>query len=60
MKVFEELSTYMESLDKLLRLQPGRLYPGHGPVVEDGVAKIHEYIAHRKMREKQVLLFWKT
>ena len=54
MQVFEELGSYMASLEKLLALCPDRLYPGHGPVVEDGQAVISQYVAHRKAREKQV------
>lgn len=52
--MFEELASYMNSLEKLLTLKPGMLYPGHGPVVKDGRAKILEYISHRNAREKQV------
>mmetsp|Transcript_27786 Transcript_27786/g.77700 ORF Transcript_27786/g.77700 Transcript_27786/m.77700 type:complete len:285 (+) Transcript_27786:64-918(+) len=50
-----DLFTYMESLRKLRSQKPQRLYPGHGDVVPDGVAKIDEYIAHRSARETQVL-----
>jgi len=32
-----------------------RAYPGHGAVIEDSVAKIDEYIAHRRMREEEAL-----
>jgi glyoxylase-like metal-dependent hydrolase (beta-lactamase superfamily II) len=53
--VYEDLATYLSSLDKMRHLFKGRAYPGHGPVVEDGPAKIVEYIEHRKQREEQVI-----
>ncbi|KAG9773266.1 hypothetical protein KCU88_g5838, partial [Aureobasidium melanogenum] len=30
-------------------------FPGHGAVISDSVAKIDEYIAHRRMREEEAL-----
>jgi len=53
--VFEDLSTYLDSLEKMSHQVLGRGYPGHGAVIEDCRAKIIEYIEHRKMREKEVL-----
>lgn len=53
--VFEDLAAYMDSLERMQHLFSGRAYPGHGEVIEDGKAKIKEYIAHRKEREQQVL-----
>jgi glyoxylase-like metal-dependent hydrolase (beta-lactamase superfamily II) len=49
------LSRYMHSLERLRDLGPRTLYPGHGPIVADGVAKLEEYLAHRRLREQQVL-----
>jgi hypothetical protein len=45
------------SLQRLLTLQPAfrRIYPGHGPVVEDGVGAVQQYITHRQARETQIV-----
>ena len=32
-----------------------RLYPAHGAVIDDPYGKLDEYIAHRKLRERQIL-----
>lgn len=53
--VFDSLKDYMESLQKLKSLAPKKIYPGHGPVVENGVEKIDEYIAHRMVSRSWVL-----
>lgn len=52
--VFEDLATYLASLDKMKDLFGGRAYPGHGPVIDDGPAKIQEYVSHRQQREDQI------
>lgn len=52
--VFEDLATYLASLDKMKGLFKGRAYPGHGPAIDDGPAKIQEYISHRQQREDQI------
>ncbi|EFW99862.1 metallo-beta-lactamase superfamily protein [Grosmannia clavigera kw1407] len=65
--VFEDLAVYLHSLALMRSLYTGcspnssaRLYPGHGPVVADGPAKIAEYIQHRKLREDQVVRLLRT
>lgn len=66
--VFEDLNEYMESLERMQKVLlgstgsteggrggGGRVYPSHGEVVEDGLGKIGEYIAHRRQREMEAL-----
>jgi len=49
------LTDYMASLRRLLLEEPGRIYPAHGPCIEDGPAKVREYLAHREEREAQIV-----
>lgn len=49
------MGDYLRSLRTLRARNPRRIYPAHGPVREDAVALIDEYIAHRLERERQVL-----
>jgi len=61
--VFDDLAAYIQSLRKLSGIwahhpagcNTGPIYPGHGPVVEDGRAKIEAYISHRLEREGEIL-----
>lgn len=53
--VFEDLTAYMASLELMAGRFGGRAYPGHGAVVEDGKAKVRDYIKHRREREEQVI-----
>lgn len=48
------LRDYLASLRRLADLQPLTAWPGHGPVIAAPVARIHEYLAHRAERERQV------
>src|SRR5262249_29767145 len=50
-----DLGQYLRSLDRLLALAPVHLHPAHGPEVSDPVALLSTYIAHRRMREEQVI-----
>lgn len=72
--VFEDLTAYMSSLRKcshaLEQLGPSqveaawtdenRLYPAHGPVVEQGRKMLKQYLDHRLEREAQVVELLKT
>jgi len=49
------LRDYLASLERLASLEPQVIYPGHGPVIDRPIELIREYIAHRQMREAQVL-----
>lgn len=49
------MGDYVRSLHTLRVLQPRRIYPAHGPIRDDAMALIDEYIAHRMERERQVL-----
>lgn len=53
--VFEDLYTYMKSLDKLKSLNASVLYPGHGPAVTDPTAHIDRYIRNRNSREAKII-----
>jgi endoribonuclease LACTB2 len=50
-----DLGDYLASLERMLAEAPRRIYPAHGPAIEDGSAKIREYIAHRKAREAEIV-----
>ncbi|KAK5734365.1 hypothetical protein LTR17_009029 [Elasticomyces elasticus] len=53
--VFEDLATYIDSLERMQHQFTGRGYPAHGAVLDDGRAKIREYISHRTKREEEIL-----
>jgi glyoxylase-like metal-dependent hydrolase (beta-lactamase superfamily II) len=48
------LGEYLRSLERLAALDPARMLPGHGPIIEHPLELIAEYIAHRQAREAQV------
>jgi glyoxylase-like metal-dependent hydrolase (beta-lactamase superfamily II) len=50
-----DIAQYLASLEAVAGFEPERLYPGHGPVVEDPGTTIRQYIDHRLEREAQVL-----
>jgi glyoxylase-like metal-dependent hydrolase (beta-lactamase superfamily II) len=49
------LAQYLQSLRRILELQPRRILPGHGAAIEQPAALLRGYIAHRLARERQVV-----
>lgn len=50
-----DLAHYMASLRRVQGLEVDRIYPAHGPVIENARDMIQEYIDHRLLRERQIL-----
>lgn len=50
-----EMAAYLESLERVDRLDLRALLPAHGPVVRRPHALLAEYLEHRREREKKVL-----
>lgn len=48
------LAQYMSSLERISKLDLERMYPGHGPVIEEPAAKIAEYVEHRESRDRRL------
>ncbi len=49
-----DMTAYLASLALLRDLGPRTIFPAHGPPAQGAVAKLEEYLAHRKEREVQV------
>jgi glyoxylase-like metal-dependent hydrolase (beta-lactamase superfamily II) len=49
------LGQYMASLDRVRGLGAVRLLPAHGDIIDDAPAVLAEHLAHRRMRERQVI-----
>jgi len=48
------LRAYLASLERIAALAPVRVFPGHGPVIDDPLGLIAQYIEHRRLRHRQV------
>lgn len=49
------LAGYLAALERLRAMDLALLLPGHGPVVDDPAAKLDEYLAHRRDRERRLV-----
>jgi glyoxylase-like metal-dependent hydrolase (beta-lactamase superfamily II) len=51
-----DMVEYLASLERLRKIRRlARICPAHGDVFDDPDAALEEYVAHRKMRERQIL-----
>lgn len=46
---------YLDSLHRVMALEPARILPAHGPEIDDPRALLTTYVRHREEREQQVL-----
>ncbi len=49
------LAQYLASLERVAALAPARVFPAHGPAIDDPQALVARYLAHRRDRERQIL-----
>lgn len=50
-----DMAAYLEQLERLKHLRLRAIAPGHGDLIGDPVAKLDEYLAHRRLREDIVV-----
>ena len=50
-----DLADYLHSLRRLLELDVAVIYPAHGPAIHTPREKIESYLAHRALRDQQIL-----
>lgn len=50
-----DLSDYLASIERVIRLAPARLLPSHGPAIEDPERLLRRYVEHRLARERQIV-----
>lgn len=50
-----DLAAYMASLERIVALEPARMLPAHGSVIDDPVPLLRRYLKHRREREQQVI-----
>jgi glyoxylase-like metal-dependent hydrolase (beta-lactamase superfamily II) len=53
--VVEDMAAYMTSLERVAAMGPNRIYPGHGPVIDDPAGVLDQYLRHRRAREAAIL-----
>lgn len=49
------LAAYLASLERIIALEPDRMLPAHGSVINDPVRVLRDYVDHRLEREEQII-----
>jgi hydroxyacylglutathione hydrolase len=50
-----DMAAYLASLERLRRLPLDRIYPGHGQTIDAPAELLAHYVAHRLLRERQIV-----
>jgi glyoxylase-like metal-dependent hydrolase (beta-lactamase superfamily II) len=50
-----DMAVYLDQLERLKTMRIRAIAPGHGEVIDDPMAKVDEYLRHRRAREAKVL-----
>jgi glyoxylase-like metal-dependent hydrolase (beta-lactamase superfamily II) len=50
-----DLAAYLASLARVIALDPARILPAHGPLIENPVRLLRAYLDHRHAREAQII-----
>lgn len=50
-----DLAAYLASLERVLALDPERMFPAHGPVIDRPAPLLRSYLEHRREREEQIV-----
>ena len=50
-----DMRAYLDSLDRLLALEPKGLFPAHGAFIEDATGRLTGYRQHRLWREARIV-----
>ena len=50
-----DLSAYLASLQRVIALNPARVLPAHGPIIDEPLPLLRYYLEHRRQREAQII-----
>ena len=46
---------YIDGLERLEKMKPKMLFPGHGPLIANPMKLLNKYIKHRKNRTEKII-----